>query len=374
MDSIISLIFYIASFVLCVALVYAGGRFKKAGLTVLGLAIPILVAALRYNTGIDYSNYTKITELLSGMSPEYFFASPYSSIFEPATYFIAQISNLLMGGDVLFFAIYAGIAIIPFYFAIKRINPEVTWIAMALYLLIFFAPSLNGIRQFAAISIIFYATTIAYYPKKKDTKSKWLVFVALVLMATFIHSSAIIALIIPLIYWVSQKLAAKTAPKSIIYHALLIVVIFVVAYIVVQNISQIPFLNRYTHYLGWAEEGVSMPMPNIIPKVVPIIIASIFLGKLTKADKRNVFYYTLACVAFGTSLLGFIIPYGYRLSDYFLIFQIPLLINVVNIAKPASRKQIYLLILLAYGLVYFLYSSVLNNSHGIFPYQFIFLQ
>ncbi|MFV0484949.1 MAG: EpsG family protein [Candidatus Saccharimonadales bacterium] len=374
MDSMVSLVFYLAMFSLAVALVYAGGKTKNKFLTFAGLAIPIVVAALRYKTGIDYSNYTNITNLLSKMSPNDFFSSPYSSIYEPTTYFITQIAYLLGGGDVLFFGIYAAIVMLPFYFAIKRIKPEATWIAVLLYLLIFFAPSLNGIRQYAAISITFCATIFLYYPKVQKSRYRLVKFVAAVLIATSIHSSAICALAIPVVYWISQKLANKTTSKLIIYHGLLIVVIFTMAYLAVKNIDSIPFLNRYSHYLGWAEEGMDINTPNLIPKIVPVLIATVFIGGLKKRDKKSVFYYTMTCIAFATSLLGFIIPYGYRLSDYFFVFQIPLLISIVANAKPANRKQIYMLILIAYGVVYFLYSSLLNNSHGIFPYQFIFLQ
>lgn len=374
MDNLISIVFYFTVFALAVMLVYVGEKTKNRFATIAGLAIPILVAALRFNTGIDYGNYTGITKLLSGMSPDDFFASTYSDIYEPATYFITQIAYLLKGGDILFFAIYAALIVLPFYFAIRRINPKISWLAMLLYLLIFFAPSLNGIRQYAAISIIFYATIYIYYPKNLKTKSRWIIFLLLVMFATTIHSSAICGLVIPVIYWISQKLANKTSSKIIIYHLLFMAVISVLVYVAVLNINSIPFLNRYAHYITWAQEGMDMPVPNIIPKIVPIVLASIFIGRLVKADKKNVFYYMPSCVALVTSLLGFIIPYGYRLSDYFLVFQIPLLINIVMTARPESRKRIYLLILVLYGVAYFMYSSVLNNSHGVFPYQFIFLQ
>lgn len=368
-DSIISLFFYLATFFTSAVLIYLGEKHRRKLLTVLGLSVPILTATFRYNTGIDFANYVDISKVISPLSLSEFFNSSYLAVYEPTLFAFARLSQTLTNTDILMFLIYSIISILPFYFAVRRINKNFSYLAILFYLLVFFAPSLNLVRQYAAISIVFYATILYIYRTNIAFRHRLAVFVFLVLLATLVHASAICALILPIVYWFSQKFVHKTPLQTTLYFTLLSIIGLTVITPILLNIDSIPLLNKYTYALKMDTEGA--PIPNPIPKLVPVVVGAIFIGRSLISDKRNLFYYLMAYIAFATSLFGYIIPYGYRLSDYFFIFQVPLFINIVSTAHPTKRRNLYIVFLVIYAVIYFLYSSFLNNSHGIFPYQSI---
>ena len=136
MDNLVSIIFYFIFFAASATFLYMGQKYRSKTLTVFGLLIPILVAALRYDTGIDYLNYVSISDQLSTLSISEFAQSIYSSLYEPSLFLFSHISRAYLGNDIILFALYATIIIVPFYFAIKRINPKYVWLSTLLYLLI----------------------------------------------------------------------------------------------------------------------------------------------------------------------------------------------------------------------------------------------
>lgn len=373
MDNLVSIIFYFIFFAASATFLYMGQKYRSKTLTVFGLLIPILVAALRYDTGIDYLNYVSISDQLSTLSISEFAQSIYSSLYEPSLFLFSHISRAYLGNDIILFALYATIIIVPFYFAIKRINPKYVWLSTLLYLLIYFAPSMNAVRQYAAISVTFFATIFYVYSHRFQYRHKLLIFILLVLLATTIHSSAICMLVMPIVYWLAQKLSHFSSLRITLYLVIISAVAVCLIFPILLNIDQIPFLNRYSHYISWIGTSTA-PVPNLIPKLVPVLLGIYFISRLKALDKnRNVFFYSLSYITLASSLLGFVIPYGYRLSDYFFIFQIPLFIAIIQTAVSSKQRHFYILAIITYAVIYFIYSSLINNSHGIFPYQTIFL-
>ena len=68
MDNLISLFFYLSLFALSASLIFLGQKYRRKSLTFIGLLLPILIATLRFNTGIDYPNYVEISKNLANLS------------------------------------------------------------------------------------------------------------------------------------------------------------------------------------------------------------------------------------------------------------------------------------------------------------------
>ena len=369
MDRAADVVFYLALFAVSAALVYFGEKKQRRTLIAGGLLVPILYAATRLSVGVDYDNYVDIVNDLSRVSLGEFLNSGFSIIYEHSIYYITQFAKLFPVWEVVFFGTYATITILPLYFGMRKISRKYSWLAVLLYLLMFYAPALNGMRQFAAISVMFYAT-ISYIYSQKAGLAKVVYFLALVTVATFLHSSAICGVMILPIVWLARALVKKPAGRIIFYSLFIMGAVMLLELFIVQNVEHLPFLNRYAHYLSWEKD--SAPLPNLISKIFPLLLGGWMLFKKELKNERTVIYYALMCLTLVLAFLGFLVPYGYRMSDYFLIFQIPLFIEMVVGAKTAGQRKVYLKALIGYALVYFLYSSALNNSHMIFPYQFIF--
>lgn len=364
-----SIIFYAGIFTISAGLVYIGEKYHRRILVAFGLLVPVIYAALRLDVGIDYSNYVSISNGLSTLDFSKFLNSPQSKIYEHSLYYITMFSRLFPVWQVAFFGTYSAATLLPFYFGIRKVNPKYTWLAILFYLLAFFAPSLNGMRQFAAISIIFYAT-MNYLYSNKAFLAKICYFAILILLAVFFHSSAICGLLALPVIWLSKYLVNKPAGRIIFYSLVTMSIVVLLEFIVANNIEDIPILNRYAIYFASRRGGA--PMPNMIPRLFPLFVGGWALFKKEFKNYHMLIYYTLMCIAFVLTCLGIFVPYGYRASDYFLIFQIPLFIEIVMNATNVAQRKVYLKIFIAYAIVYFLYSSVWHDSHGIMPYQLLF--
>jgi hypothetical protein len=346
--------------------VYLGNKKSKKWLVGLGLALPILVAGLRYMVGIDYENYIDIIDALAGIDISTYVSS-YMNIFEPTLFIFAKTSHIFGDNFILFFVIYSALTIVPFYIGMKKLTKGKEWLAILLFLLVFFSPSLNAVRQYAAISLAFLGTVIYLQRATVAYRTK---FLTLLLAAILIHSSAICTLLIVPMVWVAKILSKKNLLQNVFYCSIATIAIFLAAKFAIDNLSSIPILNKYAYSLGFVfEEG--SPTPNLIAKLTPILIASVFLVRLRSKYKNATFYFIATFMTLAMSLLGFVVPFGYRLADYFGIFQIPLLLSVIGLANTNEKQRIFVLLAILYGVVYFLYSAFLNDSHGIFPYSFV---
>lgn len=371
MNSLLDLTLYLSVFALSATLLVIARKTKYRTLSILALLLPILLAGLRFAVGIDYESYATISKTLSEMPLLTFFSSAASNVYEPTMFLFSRISAFFGDNNIIFFTIYSALTIIPIYLAARKINPKYAWLVLLFFLLLFFAPSLNTIRQYAAIAITFFATVSLVYDNKTP-KRKLLEFLALILLASLLHTSAICAITLPIIYLISQKFANKTLIQNILYYSLFVIASFFIAQFLITNIADIPILNKYAYALAWQDE--IGPVPNLFAKLIPIIIGAVFFKQLIQKDRRNSFYFALTFIALATSLFGYIVPYGYRLSDYFNIFQILLFTNIISSTKEPLDRKVYIALFIIYGVAYFTYSAFLNNSYGIFPYQFIFLQ
>ena len=326
------------------------------------------MVAARYKVGIDYENYTRIVEKLSSVGWDEFTTNKIYAIYEKSLYVLSIIAVSFPMKEFIFFGFYAVITILCFYFGSKKISEKYTWLSMLLYFLIFLAPSMNGMRQYAAISLTFFASMGLLYDEGELLR-KNLKFIALVLLASLLHSSAILALFVIPIKFVATRMSGYNATKIVCRTFLFAAAIVLLGYLVIKNIEVIPIVNKYKYYLNW--DVTEAPTPNLIPRIIPVIVGFWLLPNMLKKSSKNyVFYYLMSVIAFLGSLLGYIVPYGYRVADYFLVFQIPLFIDLIK-NTPIKKEKLFIIILIGYGLLFFLYSSFFHDSHGIFPYQFL---
>ena len=370
LSSIISLWFYLATFALCAAMIGYGEKYQKRWLRVLGLAIPILVAGFRYNVGIDYGNYTRIGADLATFDYQTY-STRFATTYEPTFYLFAKISNFFGPNFVVFFLLYAIITIVPAYLAIRKVSPKYSWLAMLLYLLLFYATTLNVMRQLAAAAICFFAATCYIYDKR-DRWRKVARFALLILLAYLVHTSALLMIIFLPLHYFCKYLAKRDTQRIIIYHILFSIAVIAILVVLILNIGDIPLINKYAMYLE-RDTGSGMPVPNPIPKLLPLLVGILALPKLLKRDKNNVFFFTMICMAIITTVPGYFIMFGYRMADYFAPFHIRMFTSIIQNMTPTKRCHTYITALICYGVLYFIYSAMLSNSQGIFPYKLMAL-
>jgi hypothetical protein len=368
MSSKVSLIFYLSMFGLSSLCFYMSSKAKHSivarGYSIIGLMIPVTIATLRYRVGVDYDSYVESASNLSNL-PFRDFIDGKANYFEPTMYLIAKLTSASQNHAALFFGIYAAITIIFFYLAAKRFSGKQSWLIMSLYLLVMFSPSLNAVRQYASIAITFFASTYIIHSDKRSWR-KYLMFMAL---ACLFHSSAVIAMVLlPLLWTMSRNDVNNSKNILLIKNTILASLIYLFLYNFFYLIPSIPYIQKYATFIYDANVLVNHP-PNPIVKIMPILIAFIFYKRLSKLTLNFTFYYLVLFAAFALSLTGNFIPQGYRLAEYFTPYYFIIFATLPELSK--RYKIVYVIMILLYAIVYFTYSTFINNSYMTFPFHSI---
>ena len=230
-----------------------------------------------------------------------------------------------------------------------------------IYLTMFYLRSMNIMRQFFAIAIVFWAT-------KYLEEDKLLKYCILLLVATVFHTSAFIGVFLIFVhYWIDSK--AKRSFKVIP----IIIIAFLLAY---STELYVEFSNRYSHYFINIRSEFSPVLFYELACMCFIWLLAIYClpsnsfsfttnGQLTSLNKKTLF------IAFCGVLLNLIFGYFFvfmgRIGLYFRIFEIPFWSQCIRITRYRLivRSAIFVLVF------YIFFTNFATNGFGIFPYYTI---
>lgn len=224
---------------------------------------------------------------------------------------------------------------------------SVGW-AVVCYYCTFYFLSLNIMRQFCAIAIVFFGTRYL----KKD---KYIVFSIFVCMAGLFHTSALLGfgyLFFDLFRWphFSRK-------RRIVLTAILLIGILLSSYALNAAL-------KYEHYFETKKEFVEIGI-YLIVKFIFFICSGIFITKGMDKGTRfliQVYYFT----GFILSTLGYFYLYMNRIGLYFMVYEG---IYMGLLVKKSTDNSLFkILIALLFGTA-FIY-SFLQDGNGCVPYFF----
>lgn len=233
-----------------------------------------------------------------------------------------------------------------------------------LYILIYMFSSMNIMRQFLAIAIIFYFTR--YLEKKK-----YYIYIISVIIASLIHKTALLAMIYPIVYiW-----SSLTKNKKILVIIPLISISIFGMYFIIKYEN-----NHIMNYLS-TDRIVNNINLTFIYRLLIFIFSYLiykFRIKIVYNNKKNnelknisyedcvqfkvisVIYFIGLCFA----VLGMFYDYAGRISLYCLIFEPVYWGFIVN---NGYNKFMNILIIIVYAVYVFLVEIFMNGS-GVFPY------
>lgn len=184
---------YLITFAVAALFLWLAGKCRGALsviLTVLGLAAPCLLAGMRDETvGTDILSYAKWQCLSAQSLGPVAFLRAQSGISALGWNVFTWIAVRLTGGLSGYLFCIEAMCIIPIYMGLRRAHKGSEWLGVLVWLLGGYAFTLNGMRQAVAMSIVFYAMN--YIFEHKPWK-----FIIGVLIATFFHQTAIVALLL----------------------------------------------------------------------------------------------------------------------------------------------------------------------------------
>lgn len=315
---------------------------------------PIVLIALRYGIGEDYYNYKIFYEeyVLSGRSQ-----------FEPLAEAIMSINNYLFGNYQSFLAI---VAILTFLlivnWCIKSSNNDSLPLTVGIMYCFYFGNAMNTVFQVLAASVIMHSF---YYVQKRNL----IKFTVTVIIATLIHSSALVVL--PLYFVIlkqdnveDNKRYLKTIIK--IWSILIISIIF--AYLFTKYGAM--YKIAYSGYIGKYSEG---GMINIYLKLAIFLYIPelYFMPSLLKSSKKYELYYILVVLEMACYVMSISVAYAFRMAYYFSFAHaiiIPAIIENCVFFKSKVIVKIYFIIVL---LFWFIFITYICKYNGIYVYKSI---
>lgn len=352
----------------------------------IGLLIPIMLAGMRkIGIGTDTEVYVNVLYEAAHSSSgffDYLGQEVYSSFqMKPVTsweigynllvYISTKITNSYQG--VLFATHLLTIAFV--YKGLEKLEANFSRaFAMLIFYFMFYASSLNLMRQWIAISIIFYGFHFI-----QDGKTKKYLFC--VILAMLFHNSAIIGIIIWLIYYffenfnserelaIGGKRLDSNLNNLIIFS--IVCLAFLLGISIVANI--LGSINAvFARYARLYISGNVQLMPMQIIRRLPIILLLIINWKrLNSIEKNTPFFYAMVVLDVAISQLGSLTSQSSRMGYFFSVFEI-IILTELTCKRKRDWKILYGVVLIMYCAMSFYYDNVLMGRSEIVPYLFYF--
>lgn len=239
-----------------------------------------------------------------------------------------------------------------------------------LYLFIYYIETMNIMRQFIAIAIIFYSTRFL-------ERRRILLFILIIIAATYIHKTALLGLFILVVYFWNDLSKTKKILLSIPILALLV---FVVYYIINYESGHI------SNYLS-LDNSISNINITFIYRVFAFIASFllyksnckiVFKNSIQETKKLKVIdekknddfnkIYIIYILGLCLSSLGMFFLALTRSGYYYMIFEI---LYWGYLARNSRNKGISICLISIFALYIFAIELIRNGS-GIFPFYLSF--
>ena len=350
-----SSLFYLSVIIISYFFAYLAEKSNRGFLAGIYVLIYSIVAGCRaYTVGVDTHNYVILFE-----HPKWF---PVEKEIGFST-FNRFVMNLTNNSSFLFFC-YALIIYGLVVFRLWEMRDKISFSCASMtFIAMNFFESMNVMRQYVAVAIVFFATRYL-------AKGKYIIFSALVLLASTFHTSALLGigyLGIELLFWnsISKKRRAF------------------LTFMVIIGICLVPFVisetNKYVHYFSNVTINVGF---RVMELLFVWFIALIYLkGK----GKKKLFpfsrqedsyfirtaqcYYLIGCLIW---IIGYFFSLMNRLAYYYIMY-VCVLFGII-IKRKGNHKLIkfslnaLIILLVIYMLLNYVFISNGPEQH---PYHFI---
>lgn len=291
--------------------------------------ILFMFMALRYNYGNDYMAYLDIHALMNEGLPAW---GQEDILFYRL--------NLLIPNFFLYIGVISLFYIISICNLIKNnLSKNQYWFAILILLInpYLFLMHLSGIRQTLAICFFVFAINFAI-------KRKMILYIIFVLLATGMHSSAIILL--PLYFVLTENQFNK---RHMFITIILVLLLFGTP---VFDILANKFLEYFPRYRYYYMQGIGNSIRSTLISCFYLFLVFLNLGKL---KGREIIYGKLSLIATILSILALKVSMISRVGMYFDLFLIITIPQIFNRIEKRLYKQVLFIILIAIYLLRYYY-------------------
>ncbi|MGO4933589.1 EpsG family protein [Clostridium perfringens] len=345
------------------SLIYKKNIFFGKLMIILSLTLILIIVGLRDNIGMDYQGYVIIYNRVINLNFWQIFNSLELISIEPGFSFINLICfKIGIGYKGVFFLVEL-ISLIYIYKGIMYWieDKENIYLVILIYMALIFFPSMNGIRQYLAVSMFL------YYSKYIVERKVWRFILSIILMST-IHLSSIF--LIPFYFIYNIKFTKK---KYIFYIIILFLLGLTIGSVLFDIIGN--FNSKYSIYInleGYNSSSYNLKYFNYF-MIFDILIGYILISINKKCNKKEKISNTLFIifVILKVSLGGY--KLFLRFNNYFLIFSIFPLERILKYSNERNKTFIKISIFFYYIILYSytIYTYYIRPDNLIIPYRSI---
>lgn len=348
-----SYVFYIAIFALTVFLADRAERTQRKRYMILAMLCLSVVAALRgISVGIDSASYAqKFAEIAAGR-PERAYG------LESTFKWICGVLLGIWNHPNFLFAVFAvathGCVFARLWDFRDRIS--LGWATMV-YCVVFYFISLNIVRQFLAVAIIFYGTRFIQ-------DRKYIIFGVLVLVAAMFHRSALIGALYMGILLLDWDLMKQKQQELLITAAVVVLGIGLTVFVLSAD--------KYLKYFATIQLNFGLMIPAklfLLGSVVALEYLDRKRGLLQtdpveqRLGTEVQIYYLVGLLI---TALGYLFEYMDRIGLYFYLYEA---VYVGLLVKKFRYRRIYMVVM-ALIYAYTLWTGMRGNGQGQMPYIF----
>lgn len=358
-------------------------RTQKKYLIIIGIALLCLFAGFRaVGIGTDTRVYLmpiyeaakrchSISEYLNSSFHAFLWTTDYVKDMEPLFSLIVLVVTKVTGSIYCVQTVIELCVILPLYFAIKKRKSINLWIAMFVFCMAFYNPSMNMMRQSIAMSLG--VLGLEYWREKEKRQA----FIC-VIIAFLFHESSLLLLLIYFLYdynvngsVISFRKGKKShrgeVPRLLISVGVGVAGIFLASVIAIL-LSAIGF-GDYVNYIT----GALTFMPNQLILRIPQIILIVWSYRYLKKEWGEAnFFLTMEIYVVLFSQFTSVSEYGGRIAQYFAVFDVIIIPLAMDTLKTLKSGGIIIRpVIIGYYMFYWWYYFVLTGTHQTVPYIFM---
>lgn len=362
MSNELSLLFYLATFLMSATLVSIGLRKKISFLTWIGLIMPAVISGLRYEVGTDYQTYISIYDTLASSNLVDYLSNNVHSI-ELGFFGIIKFAYFMHLGTPLMLGTASLLTLVFTLKGLKRLQLKRIGLVYFSYLVIMFPFTFNGVRQGIAISILFFAFTYAL-------ERRLFLYILWTLFAALFHLSALFMLPLYLVPKYVKPRALIGAIEALIKIAPLALVLVASMTIILSGsqILTLPAFQKYTEYFT-TDSGTGMGQYFVT--CLSFLLAASLSRKLVKQESRVGVFLALSLLSVIIATLGLTSHAIYRMSLYLSIYSVIIMSTYPDIFSDRLGKRVATVFVVVYPILYFLITYGLYNTGEVVPYRLI---
>lgn len=240
------------------------------------------------------------------------------------------------------------------YLTVRKSSPNYAFSLFVFYGLYFVMYTMNVYRQMFAVTLVLYGYTFLYQNRK-------LIFAGIIIAATLIHFSSIIAFAALLV----PKINIRSTTPAVFY-----VIMSIVIGSVISDHLLFSLAGKYAHYLtSISGTGLRSDSRFILALLLSLFLSGLLLMCYLSAtpDQRNNFWFKLYFVGILLNNICLQMELGLRITWIFSISGIIALAIIVTQGKNKTKRGLSFAIGCCLCILFFTF--LLTNSARILPYE-----